>query len=142
MLIKECCGRLMMVLTIYHPSEIVYLLFFVFIFLSSEIDPLAWKEPGIGRTLTYFAYTGLVFFAILLIIEYRVFDSLIYAIRGLFNGALPKDQEIDQDVMTEKTRVAAMTPEEIESNNLVLNQVSKFYGKFLAVNQLSIGIQQ
>lgn len=105
-------------------------------------DPFAWKEPGIGRTLTYFAVTGFTYFATLLIVEYRLFNGIIYYIRGLFNGKLPHDYEIDTDVQIEKDRVVAMTKDDIKSNNLVLNQVSKFYGKFLAVNQISIGIEQ
>jgi ATP-binding cassette subfamily A (ABC1) protein 3 len=77
-----------------------------------------------------------------LIVEYRVFNGIIYYIRGFFNGNLPLDIHVDTDVKAEKERVTAMTKDDLKANNLVLNQVSKFYGKFLAVNQISIGIEQ
>lgn len=111
----------------------------------TEIDAFGWKEPGIGPNLVYFVGTGISCFLILLIIEYRVLNGLIYLIRGLFQKKLPSQSEngfIDEDVHNEKIRVTVMSPTDIEINNLVLKGVSKYYGKFLAVNQISIGIQQ
>lgn len=89
--------------------------------------------------------TGVGFFIILLIIEYRVFEGVIYYVRGLFKRNLPErapNDELDDDVANEKQKVAAMTKTDQELHNLVLCDLSKFYGKFLAVNQLSIAIKQ
>lgn len=104
-----------------------------------------WKEPGIGRNLVYMAGTGIVFFAILLIIEYRVFEGAIYFVRSFFERKLPpmsENNHIDDDVNDEKRKVNGMTKNDLYANSLVLQSLSKFYGKFLAVNQISIGIKR
>lgn len=88
--------------------------------------------------------TGIVTFIILMIIEYRVLESAMYVLLSLRQQKFPAESEdgvIDADVLEEKQRVAAMSPMEIESNNLVMQKVSKYYGKFLAVNQISIAIK-
>lgn len=89
--------------------------------------------------------TGVGFFVILLIIEYRVFAGLFYFIGSFFERKLPpmsQNGEIDDDVNDEKRRVNGMTLNDLQINNLVLQSLSKFYGKFLAVNQISIGINR
>lgn len=104
-----------------------------------------WEEPGIGRNTVYMIATGIFFFALLLIIEYRFFAGLIYFVRSLFARKLPLpsvDNAPDDDVIAEKQKVNAMTDLDLITNNLVLQNLSKFYGKFLAVNQISIGIKQ
>lgn len=89
--------------------------------------------------------TGIGFFILLLIIEYRVFEGLIYSISGLFKRSLPEratEDEIDDDVANEKQKVSEMTTTDLQLHNLVLRDLSKYYGNFLAVNQLSIAIKQ
>jgi len=39
-------------------------------------DYLAWKTPGIGRYLVFLAFEGLLFFGVVLLIEYKVFQRL------------------------------------------------------------------
>lgn len=108
-----------------------------------ETRTYAWKEPGIGRNLIYMIATGAICFAILLIIEYRVFEGIGYWISGFFQRSPPSaaEGEIDVDVDNEKKRVKRMTTADLETNNLVLQSLSRYYGKFLAVNQLSIAVQ-
>lgn len=89
--------------------------------------------------------TGCVCFFILLIIEYRVFEGISYYIGGFFERKLPAlaaQGAVDTDVDTEKKRIKQMTMADLQANNLVLQSLSKYYGNFLAVNQLSIGIQR
>lgn len=89
--------------------------------------------------------TGSVFFVLLLIIEYRVFAGLNYFVCSFFARELPSpsvNNVADSDVIAEKQKVNAMTYLDLVTNNLVLQNLSKFYGKFLAVNQISIGIKQ
>lgn len=89
--------------------------------------------------------TGCIFFSILLIIEYRVFEGISYYIGSFFERQLPvplAHGDIDTDVENEKERVKQMKIADLRANNLVLQSLSKYYGKFLAVNQLSIGIQR
>lgn len=114
-------------------------------FLSTETGTYDWEEPGIGRNLIYMVTTGIGFFVILLVIEYRVFAGLVYFILSFFERKLPpmsQNGQIDDDVNAEKRRVNGMTLSDLDTNNLVLQSLSKFYGKFLAVNQISIGINR
>lgn len=83
--------------------------------------------------------TGIVFFMILFIIEFRVFSLIFYSIS---NASLSGSIRIDDDVKEEETRVAAMTIEDLQENNLVLQKITKSYGKLLAVNQVSVAVQR
>lgn len=131
----------------YDSLPFLFALFLISSYLlsSTVTTKYAWKEPGIGRNLIYMGITGVVCFIILLIIEYRVFEGVSYYISSFFERELPapaSQTQIDSDVDTEKKRVKQMTMADLEANNLVLQSLSKYYGKFLAVNQLSIGIQR
>lgn len=89
------------------------------------------------------AVTGIVCFTLLLIIEHRLFEGVAYHIRSLFKRKLPTiavEGEIDIDVDNEKRKVKNMSVADLQARNLVLKSLSKFYGQFLAVNQISIAI--
>lgn len=45
-------------------------------------------------------------------------------------------------MLKEKLRVENMSPEEKASKNLVLDNLSKYYGPFLAVNQVSLCVEE
>lgn len=45
----------------------------------------------------------------------------------------------DDDVAAERARINNLLPEEYYKYNLLCNNMTKYYEKFLAVNQLSIG---
>lgn len=143
--VKECCGMysLRSLISIFFLKPLDEMNFFCF--SSIVTTKYAWKEPGIGRNLIYMVVTGIVCFVILLIIEYRLFEGISYYISSFFERDLPlpsSQNEIDSDVDVEKKRVKQMTMVDLEANNLVLQSLSKYYGKFLAVNQISIGIQR
>lgn len=53
-----------------------------------------------------------------------------------------EEEPLDNDVKEIKDRVNAMTTSELKEQNLVMQNVSKFYGSFLAVNQVSLEIKQ
>lgn len=113
--------------------------------MFTERDFFKWGQPGIGRNLGYMIITGIVTFAILLLFEYRVFEMLLYKGMHLYKGPpIPESEDgfVDEDVRNEKNRILSMEPEEIVSNNLVLRQMTKFYKKFLAVNQLCVGVNK
>lgn len=108
----------------------------------AEVNYFQWEYPGIGRNLAYMLGTGIVCFAVLLIIEYRFLARVLYFFLHLIRRQLPpQTQNLDDDVVAEKQRVNAMTEIDIGLNNLVIRKVSKFYGKFLAVNQISIAVK-
>lgn len=63
---------------------------------------------------------------------------------SLFPAAPPmetEDDSLDSDVQIEKDMVRALTQSEISQHSLVLKDVTKYYGDFLAVNQLCIGVR-
>lgn len=84
---------------------------------------------------------GIGLFTLLLLYEYRVFDQLIYCCKKQ-TETIPKEEDTnDSDVMEEKRKVRAG---EISKKDycVVLKDVTKYYDKFLAVNQLCLGIKQ
>lgn len=48
----------------------------------------------------------------------------------------------DDDVLAERDRIKNMTPQELKSETMVMQDVSKFYGKFCAVNKMSVSIKR
>lgn len=81
---------------------------------------------------------------LLLLIEQGIFGRLISHILSLRQRKLSTVyiEPLDDDVRDVKERVNAMTTSELREQNLVLQNVSKFYGSFLAVNQVSLEIKQ
>ena len=53
----------------------------------------------------------------------------------------PEDGYFDDDVDQEKQRILNMTQNELSTTNLVLDRVTKYYDKFLAVNQVSLCVK-
>lgn len=51
------------------------------------------------------------------------------------------DEPIDFDVVQEKNRVKEMSVPDINDHNLVLTELSKSYGKFVAVHDMSIAVE-
>lgn len=110
---------------------------------SPVTDVYGW-ETGIGRYLTYLCVSGIVYFVLLFMIEFRVFSGAAQSTRGAFEGNLPgqSNNAIDDDVIEEKKKVDAMSSQDLHVNNLVLRKLTKFYGRFLAVNQISVGVKR
>uniref|UniRef100_A0A182T123 ABC transporter domain-containing protein n=1 Tax=Anopheles maculatus TaxID=74869 RepID=A0A182T123_9DIPT len=103
-------------------------------------DIFTFERTGISRNLMYLFVVGLVSFLLLMCIEYRVIDRLFK--RKAKQSAPPTEaDDIDSDVRMEKLRVRGLTEGEIAANNLVLRDVTKYYKKFLAVNQLSLAVE-
>ena len=96
---------------------------------------------GIARNLVYMFLVGTISFISVLLIEYRIFERL-FKNRFTYFGSPPEteDDVMDSDVQNEKQRVANMGEYEIKANNLIIRNMTKFYKKFLAVNQISVGV--
>lgn len=105
----------------------------------------AWKEPGIGRNLVFMFGTGIFYFALLLLNEYRVFQKFYFFIWNSLKLKFIKiaaSEEIDADVLEEKKRVDSLiSSKEFASHNLILQNLTRFYGNFVAVNRLSLAVQ-
>lgn len=87
---------------------------------------------------------GTVGYILLLLIEYRVFDWVFYLFRCPTNIQLEDSENgiVDDDVMKEKSLVRGLQPFDIQKQNLVLMDMTKIYGKFVAVNQLAVRVHE
>uniref|UniRef100_A0A182MJU0 ABC transporter domain-containing protein n=1 Tax=Anopheles culicifacies TaxID=139723 RepID=A0A182MJU0_9DIPT len=98
------------------------------------------QQTGINRNLLFFTGIGVVSFAIILLVDYRVAKKIFS--RKANNTDMANDQgETDSDVLEEKRAIAACSEAELASYNLALKELSKSYGKFVAVNKLSVGVR-
>lgn len=103
----------------------------------------SWETPGIGMDLTYMLVIGIVSFFILIIIECGGMQTVkSWTMKVIPRTLLQQTEEIDDDVKTEKSRIDSMSEEELRSQVLVAQNVSKFYGQFLAVNQISFAVKR
>lgn len=50
--------------------------------------------------------------------------------------------DVDDDVQAEKEQINNMTDDELRSQAIVMKNVSKFYGKFCAIKQISLSIKR
>lgn len=103
-----------------------------------------WKSPGIGRNLVYSFTVGFVLLTIILIIEYKVFSQIAYFVRQKY---FPKDPhpvpDEDSDVHNEKVKIQNSSQVELFHNyTMVVQDLTKYYGNFLAVNGLCLGIKK
>ena len=97
--------------------------------LAFQDNYLAWANPGIGRYLIFLACEGIVFYALVLLIEYGFFKSCKHVfVRGYSSvvGSVYRESSVadDDDVLAEKDRV--MTSQDV----LVIKELTKvFAGK-------------
>ncbi|XP_058064618.1 phospholipid-transporting ATPase ABCA3-like, partial [Anopheles bellator] len=100
---------------------------------------------GIIRNLLFCLLIGCICLALLFGVEYGVVQRLFS--RNTFKRRSEKtpleptsSSDVDSDVLEEKQRVANLSKAEIDAHNLLLRDMTKYYGGFQAVNKLSIGI--
>ncbi|XP_067637687.1 phospholipid-transporting ATPase ABCA3 isoform X2 [Eurosta solidaginis] len=110
----------------------------------TTVPYFAYEEPGILLELLYLGGTALVFFLILISREYGIVDELIFLIRknALKPPPPPEDGYFDDDVDNEKNRILKMSADQLANQNLVLNGITKYYGRFLAVNHVSLCVKE
>ena len=98
--------------------------------LPLQDNYLAWDNPGIGRYLVFLAWEGILFFALVLLIEYRVFDAFmrfLARLRSYSTGVFTMEESSladDEDVLAEKERI--LTSEDID-DVLVIKELSKVF---------------
>lgn len=84
--------------------------------------------------------SGIIYLIISLLIDLNVFTLLLYKIIKPSDD-LPSLTNIeDDDVTDEIQKVKKLTDEDIQSRNLVMKGLTKYYKKFLAVNQLYLEV--
>lgn len=96
------------------------------------------------RNVVFMVMSGVLFLAILFLIEFRIFHRMFYNCKRSPAALSPTSgldgAVVDSDVVEEKYRVRNMNYNQIRVNNLVVRNMSKYYGKFLAVNDICVGV--
>lgn len=104
----------------------------------------SWSRPGIGKNLFVMSFVGAAAFAILFLFEYRIFHRLFHKGKQLVKLSVAPAEEgiVEADVQIEKDRVQKMDAAQIQFNHLLFTDLTKYYGKLLAVNQLSLAVDR
>ncbi|CAH1776854.1 unnamed protein product [Owenia fusiformis] len=123
-----------------------------------EDNYLSWNVPGIGRYMIFMAVQGLVFSALIFLIESDVLKSFWYS--AMSYGTKPADQseshvsiverqtsqshiQEDDDVVKERERVLNTSISDLmQTDSLILKDLRKSYGSFVAVENTCVGIPQ
>ncbi|KAK7870569.1 hypothetical protein R5R35_009078 [Gryllus longicercus] len=121
-----------------------------------------WKLPGIGRNIVFFLLMGCILNILLLLVEFNIFELMfptrrrrqpkVVAVQSSDTPSLtslpilPPSAQADledSDVMAEKERIRTSNITELNNEfSLVLRGVTKYYGSFLAVDNISIGVKR
>lgn len=107
-----------------------------------DTDIFTWNTKGVNRQLAYMIAVGFIAFVALIAVELRVFQRIWNRRYHKDRKILPNAEitEMDNDVYNEKQRVSRMSKREILDTNLVVQDLTKYYKRFLAVNQLSVSV--
>ncbi|XP_032594289.1 phospholipid-transporting ATPase ABCA3 isoform X2 [Drosophila grimshawi] len=102
----------------------------------------AWEAPGVLPEVVYMIVTAIVFFLIIILSEYGVVGELMYLIHRRAVKPPPPVEALDDDVESERERILQMDSATLSTKNLVLDRVTKYYGDFVAVNQVSLCVNE
>lgn len=88
--------------------------------------------------------TGIIAYLLLLAIEYGAFKWMFSFVSKNVRQNISNDHPstIDADVLAEKERISRMSNGDLREQAVVLRNVSKFYGNFCAVNNISLSIKR
>lgn len=89
--------------------------------------------------------TSIVSYIVLVCIEAGAIKMIKQFIFRYIKRTYPNvdaNEAIDDDVLTEKERINRMGLQDLKSETLVMQNVSKFYGSFCAVNKFSVAIKR
>ncbi|XP_046358771.2 phospholipid-transporting ATPase ABCA3-like [Haliotis rufescens] len=112
---------------------------------------LDWDSPGVGRYVVFMLFQAMVYMSVTLFIEYQIPQRIWYAFRPQETeipqpgapsfGAIQQVPE-DGDVLRERQRIDEFAIGAGNSDALVLKDLYKRYGNFVAVDHLSVGIPE
>ncbi|CAG5118690.1 unnamed protein product, partial [Candidula unifasciata] len=109
-----------------------------------ETNYLSTNVPGIGKYLLFMAGQGVLFFLIVMAIEYKVIQMLWYALVGADSNVKSTDESNeDSDVAAERERINSTPISTLTSTDpLVLINLYKKYYDFVAVDHTCVGIKE
>lgn len=87
---------------------------------------------------------GIIAYLLLLAIEYGAFKWMFsFASKNVRNNVSNvHPSTVDADVLAEKERISRMSNSDLRAQAVVLRKVSKFYGNFCAVSNISLSIKR
>lgn len=106
------------------------------------------NSPGLGFNIISLIVVSVLAFSLLLMIDFEVvkqwISKLIEINKNYYEVLLEKGEPdgVDEDVMKEKIQVRGMGKDEMKDYQLVTKDLSKCYGKLVAVNQLCVSIDK
>ncbi|XP_067683953.1 phospholipid-transporting ATPase ABCA3-like [Haliotis asinina] len=102
---------------------------------------LDWDFPGVGGHVVFMLVQSVVYMSVTLFIEYQVPQRIWYVFRprGL---SVVQPTEVDGDVLAERQRIETFDKDAGSTDALVLKDLYKRYGNFVAVDNLSVGIPE
>uniref|UniRef100_A0A336L4T4 CSON004232 protein n=1 Tax=Culicoides sonorensis TaxID=179676 RepID=A0A336L4T4_CULSO len=103
-----------------------------------DLNYFQWKSPGVGRNVLFMFLTGTLALILLIGIERGWFK--VNRNTGIANQ-VNNGEEPDTDVLNEKNLVKSLDPSDYFTYNLLLNDLTKYYDKFLAVDHLSLTVK-
>jgi hypothetical protein len=111
--------------------------------VTKYIEGMIWDfDDGIGINLVMMSVGSILFMSIVVMKDFLVFTWIKYKMFGNSSKNLPLPNPTgDDDVQKEIERVKSKSASQILQSNLVLDGLSKFYGKNLAVNQLHVSVE-
>ncbi|VEN51862.1 unnamed protein product, partial [Callosobruchus maculatus] len=99
---------------------------------------------GVGENIVYSMVTGMVFFALVLLIDYDFLNPVFGLLSTLMpcrRPKVPKDE--DSDVAEERKRISSMSTKDVKtSHELAIKDLTKYYWGIRAVNGLSLGVKK
>ncbi|KAL3853548.1 hypothetical protein ACJMK2_017083 [Sinanodonta woodiana] len=107
---------------------------------------LAWESPGIGRLLTFMLLQGFIYFSLVFLIEYGRNVRITCLVRNVIPTRagyqiVSNSDTTDVDVEEEKDRINKTTLDLLmQTDSLVIKNLTKYYGNLRAVNNISVGI--
>lgn len=116
---------------------------------SFDSNYLAWEKPGAGRYITFMLLQFVFYSIMVMLIEIGVIDQIRYKTssssavgneteENMINGS-GKDE--DDDVVHERKRLnSSAITSLMETDALVIKNLSKSYGSFHAVRGISVGV--
>ncbi|KAL4240689.1 ATP-binding cassette sub- A member 3 [Mactra antiquata] len=119
--------------------------------LDYDSNPLGWESNGIGRMLLFLCVQSVLYFTVLFLFESEIMHSLYQQVmkesskHEVYEMMMsdPSMIQEDEDVARERARLANTDLTTlIHSDKLVLSELTKYYGRNLAVNGISVGIPQ
>lgn len=109
------------------------------------MDFFSTEYPGMGKHLYRMVITGFVSWAIIFLIEFLSRKNLTWnacqRIENINNNEL-EDENLDCDVLEEQRLVKRLKDKELAQYNLVIKDLSKSYGKYTAVKEMSVAVNK